>query len=263
MAITWSPIDKSNYITLSNGNLTAYSTVTNWQIARATEGKTSGKWYFEFKAEKVLSNGLGIGIMDSATVCTNNYPSTGKADLFLCDGTKWGGGGGSIPSYGTAWTANDIIGVLIDLDTSGGQISFKVNNVDKGIAFTNILSGYSPVFAAIMIYYNGSTGGTVNFGATPFTYSIPSGYMAYEPQFKYLLQQGSNIYSIKASDYSKIGQTPINRQQFIDYGVDDKSIINIPQSVNTSHGIDKGALGSGKYFSNPFNSNYKTINKIQ
>lgn len=45
---TWNPSDKSANVTLSNGNLTATITAnTAFYGARATIGKSSGKWYWE------------------------------------------------------------------------------------------------------------------------------------------------------------------------------------------------------------------------
>lgn len=80
---------------------------------------------------------------------------------------------------------------------------------------------------------------------------------------RFLIQQGNDIYSIKQSDFNKIGITPVTQQQFNDYGGDNKSIINISQSLNTSHGIDKGSLGNGKYFSIPIPIDFKSINIIK
>lgn len=47
MGITWNPADKTAGLTLSNGDLTATKTTTNYENVRATAGYVVGKYYWE------------------------------------------------------------------------------------------------------------------------------------------------------------------------------------------------------------------------
>lgn len=73
---------------------------------------------------------------------------------------------------GYAATANDgdVLGVLLNMDD--GEISFRVNNTNVGVAYTGI-SG--TIYAAIG-NINANHTITANFGASPFTYTVPAGY---------------------------------------------------------------------------------------
>lgn len=159
---TWNPSDKSSLAVLSNGNLTiSHVAASAHDGARATKGKSSGKWYWEQTGENI-----GIGNL-SAAVATGNYVG-GDANGwgYNSSGNKYNAGIST--AYGATFTAADTIGVALDLDN--GNLSWFKNNVFQGIAFTG-LSGTLYPFDSI---YSAITS-TTNFGATALTYTPPNG----------------------------------------------------------------------------------------
>lgn len=186
---TWNPLDKGEQITLSNGNLTADFPFGAQDIARSTISKTSGKWYWEYYINNISTdfplaeNTIGLGI------------ATNDASLGIDLGDDFYGWAyrlttGSLAltpiarfhaslsyTYGTVFTEGDTIGVALDMDS--GSITFYLNNVAQGVAYTDLLDAVSPIFAAIGVQF-GDDGIiatlTANFGATTFAYSPPAGY---------------------------------------------------------------------------------------
>lgn len=197
--ITWNPLDKHTTWTLSNGNLTAKksSTGTSWTSVRATEGKSSGKWYWEIKVDVVgLYVNIGVGTLSSSlNTGTNIAPLNRKSyDLrgYVSDPANL--------SYGSTYTAGDTIGIKLDMDI--GTIEFLKNGTSQGVAFSDLLS-LGIVFPFITDYGTGVPQVTANFGATPFAYPIPQGYYSYDGNQhnvnfnKILLSSGDKIKSIK------------------------------------------------------------------
>ena len=70
MALTWNPDDKNANITLSNGDLTATAVGTSHKSIRATESKSSGKWYWEYTITVGGTQYHGIGL---STAALNSY----------------------------------------------------------------------------------------------------------------------------------------------------------------------------------------------
>jgi hypothetical protein len=126
MATTWNPADKGAQITLSNGNLTAEA--VNWptyQSVRATESKSSGKWYWEAyvdnKAYQVL-----VGVANSSANVSARAGSDANGWVYKSlNGDKFNNNVST--AYGATFTTGDIIGVALNLDT--GKIWFAKNNV--------------------------------------------------------------------------------------------------------------------------------------
>lgn len=167
--ITWDTINIGTGITLSNGNLTAVipSTVST---VRATKGKMVGKWYWEVKVDVVGFALIGIVNKDTSLSVGNFTQLTTK--YYYYNGNKYAGA----TAYGASYTTGDTISVLLDLDI--GTIEFYKNGVSQGVAFTDVKT-LGEVFPAITNGSGGSNTTTTNFGATPFTYVIPSGYLPY------------------------------------------------------------------------------------
>lgn len=168
---TWNPSDKSATITLSGGNLLATSDGSVVDSVRSTIGKSSGKWYWEIELTTFVVDSMAIGIRTSAeslaTLCGDTtggfgYNEFGEKRTNAVD-----------TSYGIALAPGDIVGVAMDLDV--GTLSFLVNNSSQGVAFTGI-----PAATYYACYSSGFSTNeiTANFGATGFTYTPPSGYIA-------------------------------------------------------------------------------------
>ncbi|WP_236883229.1 hypothetical protein [Clostridium botulinum] len=90
-------------------------------------------------------------------------------------------------------------------------------------------------------------------------------------EYKYLLEQENQYYSLK-SEFYKDGQfqpiTELNGKEtliqsdFETYGIDDLNLLTKPINIEIANGIDKGSLKSGKYFEIKLNNNFKKINDI-
>jgi len=171
---TWNPADKGTRAVLSNGDLTLQPSLGWWAGARTTISKSSGKWYWEFVPNGVAGGGVTIGAGNTSATLE---------DYLGIDAGGWSlyGGGTKIhnnvqtPWYSSVINSWDTIGVLMNMDA--WEISVRVNNVDTWVMFSGLTGN-------IFAMYNGlnnvgvSNGWVANFGATPFAYSVPSGYNA-------------------------------------------------------------------------------------
>lgn len=167
--ITWDTVNIGTGATLSNGNLTAVVSGTVSTV-RATRGKMVGKWYWEVKVDVVGYALIGIVNKDTSLSVSNFTQLTTK--YYYHNGNKYAGA----TAYGASYTTGDTISVLLDLDI--GTIEFYKNGVSQGVAFTDVKT-LGEVFPAITNGSGGSNTTTTNFGAIPFTYAIPSGYLPY------------------------------------------------------------------------------------
>lgn len=171
---TWNPSDKGTGITLSGNDLTAAANTTGWHGVRSTVSKTSGKWYWEITVNATAEHMNGIA-NSSVTLDrgSGNYAdeTSGNVYLYWTDGTKTSGGS-SAPAYGATYASGDVIGVAMDMD--GGTITFYKNNSSQGQAFSGITGTRYAFFGS----GSSSTSVTANFGASAFTYAVPSGYNA-------------------------------------------------------------------------------------
>ncbi len=172
---TWSPLAGTN-VTLSNGNLDCSLSTGTTSKARATIAVTSGKYYWEitFKSGQY---GM-IGISDASLAGSQISYAAGVLNYYVQTGTLYGDVGGSFSdtSYGSALSANDVLGVALDMDN--GNVRFIKNGSDTfGNANTSTLVGKT-----IMPHLGEAGGATfvteANFGQRPFAYSAPSGYKA-------------------------------------------------------------------------------------
>lgn len=181
---TWNPSDKEASVVLSNGNLTALATATGgYNGVRSTVGVSSGKWYWE-----VTYDAIGIGnytqnqCVAPSTVSLSNSPHNGDVySYYAANGYKTCIGG-VFMVYGSNWYhVGDVIGTALDMDE--GKLWWSKNGVWQ--ASGNPVTGANPacdglsgtLYAMWTEYkYNGK--GTANFGASPFSYSVPIGFNA-------------------------------------------------------------------------------------
>lgn len=188
MSVTLNPSDKSTHLTLSNGNLTvAPDGNSSNHVVRATTSQSTGKWYWEVTAGGGSSGGTRVGIGPASFALDNSnlgntstswgYGTTGSVS------TNNGGAGGSF----AGWNTGDVVGVAIDL--TGGKIYFSKNgtwgNSADPAAGTGGLGpgsgGLTGVtqFAIIEFGSGGTPNATINFGATAFAHTAPTGFAAY------------------------------------------------------------------------------------
>lgn len=187
--VTWSTSGshKSADITLSNGNLTAESSLTTTQkkCVRASSGKTAGCWYWEITFTQTTNTndhhiGIGDGGFDLETFLGGSANSAG---------TEFNGGDSTFETGSYTKLNNSPmgsvaqgtkIGCALDMDLgmfwySKNGVWFGNPTVRTGAIFTGITG---TCYAAIDV--RGSDGGTLggdkltaNFGATGFTYTPP------------------------------------------------------------------------------------------
>lgn len=206
---------------LTNGNLT----VTNTSVSgiRATHGKSSGKWYWEVR-------------LDSGNVATHIGVSNRDFLITSFDGKNnhwrswYVGSSNRYPEgtpYGTPWIVGNIIGVALDLDN--GTLEFYKNGASMGISHTNVKE-LGEVYPTIYGVSTTSKTVTVNFGATPFAYSIPSNSYPYNVNVvsKSLVHHNSTYKHYTNNQWHSLPSSP-TEQDYLDYGMDDLSII--PESA--------------------------------
>jgi hypothetical protein len=168
---TLNPLKNSG--TLTNGNLDFV--VVSGDSSRtifSTFGVSSGKWYFEMtvgSAQNSYYPGIGVNT-DLGLPTTSQSGDTAAGYMYLANGQKYNGG--SLTGYGSAFTTSGtVVGVALNMDT--GTITFYVNGVSQGQAFSGITGTAVPVIVG-----NTSASGSVNFGQRAFAYTAPSGFKA-------------------------------------------------------------------------------------
>ena len=182
---TWNPLDKSAKIALTNNNLTASSTYISspaWAKARATVGKSAGKWYWEIKITQIQDNWMDFGVTLSSTALNElvgdsafgwsritQYPSN---PIIYPSGKNHDG---NRIQMGGAIQQNDVIGIALDMDA--GTIATYLNGVAEGILYSGI-SGIQYPAVGLNPAAGNTQSITANFGETPFAYSVPSGFNA-------------------------------------------------------------------------------------
>lgn len=176
---TWNPNDKSSSVSLSNSDLTIDITSTNsYKSAKSIYYSSTSKWYWEVTINVDGPDHMLVGVANSSA-SVENYCGV--------DTNGWGYYGfngnlyynGSPTAYGNQYRAGDIVGVALDMDN--GEVYFSVNGTWQNSsdpvsrtapAFTGI-SG--DIYAMCSLYLTGQQL-TANFGASSFSYTVPSGF---------------------------------------------------------------------------------------
>ena len=163
-------IGTSGTETFSHGNLKITATPGDSTRSRylfGTIGVSSGKWYYEMKADNT-AGGISVGFAprqfaDEITSIEARYLNNGSIRV---NGTTY--------SSLATFTNNDLIGVALDLDNN--RVQFYKNGDRVGLRYP-ITGGYT-YLPLIVIPATGtsSTAATFNFGQNRFSYPIPSGY---------------------------------------------------------------------------------------
>lgn len=171
---TWNPSDKSSQVTLSGGNLITAGTANGvWGSVRATKSDSSSKRYFEIVINAIdgSSGGLMIGIGDA----TANLSSYCGSDMH---GWSWqptvgAGSQGLIyhnavnSAYGSKISVlGTVVGILFDFAT--GNLTYYVNGVSQGNAYTGIAAGtYLPMISC----FNTTVQQTARFNNASWTHA--------------------------------------------------------------------------------------------
>ncbi len=172
--VTWNPMDKGSGVTLSNGNLTATISGLSSGV-RASLGKSSGKWYWEYTIDTMRNDEVGIANKSTKASWIYNGAYGDTAKLYSYRGSIYPNGHAATPQ-----SNNSIIGIALDMDNR--QITFYCNGVVQGDS-VDISKMASEVYPFIVNNSSHSSSKiTANFGATSFLYSIPNGYLPYESE---------------------------------------------------------------------------------
>jgi hypothetical protein len=199
---TWNPLDNHFAAsTFSEGNLALTSGSSNETYNTSTFGLTAGKWYAELKHNGGSATPYRqlFGITQNPTDATGQYLGSDNDDswgYYDNDGKVYHNNSDSVASYDT-WTANDIIGLALDLDNN--RLYFAKNGTWQGSSDptdgTNAISidaNYT-YFIAWGDATSNTNNSIVNFGNPPyanssdaadangygaFEYAPPSGYLA-------------------------------------------------------------------------------------
>lgn len=181
VTVTLNPADKSADVTLSNNNLTAVASGSNWQSARggSTTGKSSGKWYWEVQFVST-GNRAGIG---NASATLMDYPG---ADI-----NGWGVDQFTGQSYHSATPsaftstipAGEWVGFALDM--GAGTCLVYRSGASVGTLASSLTGTIYPMVGP---FSNPALSVTVNFGASPFANAIPSGFAAFQTVYASGLQ---------------------------------------------------------------------------
>lgn len=179
----WNPKD-GDFVdyAFSNNNMVATKTgsTTNGNL-RSNTSKSAGKLYFEVSNATSAAN-LLVGIETLAEI---NYPGSSNGySYYATTGNRFANG--AQLAYGATFTAGDLIGVAIDF--ANGKIFFSKNGTWQNSGDPVAGTGYAATGISGTYYIGigrGTTGGiavstNLNTGATPFAYTPPSGYSAWD-----------------------------------------------------------------------------------
>jgi len=183
---TWNPLLVPAAASYSNGNLEG-TTSTSGNMLGSTIAVSSGKFYCEITP---LTTPCCIGIVRPGEVreIGNNSESFGYTN----SGDKRTNNSGS--SYGSSYSANDVIGIALDLDA--GTLVFYKNGVSQGTAFSSLTGAYS---FAISRFSPTEISAIANFGQRPFAYQAPSGFRPLATPFlpTPAIEDGSDYMDVK------------------------------------------------------------------
>ncbi len=175
---TWNPSDKSGYVTLSSGNLTAASTTTEYGGVRCTSYKASGKWYWEVTVTTLLeTSGSEVGVGTSGVSLGFRIGTDANGWSWQVNGNY--GHNNSFTGAGVSLADGDVAQIALDLDN--GKLWFGKNGTWNGSG--DPAAGTNPVYTGIsgniypMIQEYGTNSWTTNFGQSAFSYSEPSGFI--------------------------------------------------------------------------------------
>jgi hypothetical protein len=169
----------NNAFPLSNGNLDATSpNDANYYNAIASIPFVAGsKFYCEVTCNTLAVAGDGyIGLWTVDSVNTGSFPAGANTGTYRGNGNITNLSGTN-QTAGSSWTANDVIGIAVDVDA--GTVRFYKNGVAQGanpsFSFT---AGTSVYLRLGTDNSSGVTAFSCNFGQRPFAYTAPSGFKA-------------------------------------------------------------------------------------
>jgi hypothetical protein len=174
---TWNPADKDASVSLSGGDLTAAWSLSSQKAVRATQGKSSGKHYWEITYNGATNIYCGVG---TAAAALSAYIGSEAASYGYFEDVPRLYNNGGYTSYGLSLSNGDVLMIALDMDN--GKIWFGKNGTwfasgDPEAGTNPAATGLSGAFYPMASGLTGSNL-TANFGASAFAYSVPSGFGA-------------------------------------------------------------------------------------
>ena len=188
--ITFDPTTASANITLSGGNLTATATGSGEIAAFSTYAMVTGKYYFEFTINSAASINTMCGVSQITTTTAELNGSGGNyfAVYKYANGDCFVGSSGSpvFTSIG-AFTTGIVVGVALDLTDNRAWLKVGTGfwNGNSSATPTTATTGYdisalvgtNGLCAIVSFNASSSESITANFGASSYTYSMPTGFV--------------------------------------------------------------------------------------
>lgn len=180
----WDTEFRHSTVTLSDNYLSATAPKETYRGVRCKKSHTTGKYYFEFTRKTVPDSEYPIVGLAKSTA--NNQNDVWLSDTwFWIDYWLFENGVNQI-TWGR-YITNGINAIAVDLDA--GKIWFYSETGSEWHNGGNPAAGTNPsftnVFGTVYPIFNSGFGSTypsavtANFGATPFTHTIPSGFSAW------------------------------------------------------------------------------------
>jgi hypothetical protein len=144
------PLNSGSNNTFSEGNLKVTNTSGGCSALGTMSLVTGHKWYFEGKVTGSGNNWIGIIEENNYTDSANTNSSiagSGSFNTYLYGYNGYIYHGSSSTSTGATITTDDIIGVLVDLESATNTIQFYKNGSAQGSAFNLTGTGinYTPM----------------------------------------------------------------------------------------------------------------------
>ncbi len=177
---TWNPSDKDAGITLSGGNLTT----TGSGGARTTASVSTGKAYWEILCNQISGENSvsGPGYTDAATSFATSRSNGIINCVFLPNGNINNGSGATV---GAGFANGDTLCVAVDFGAkkswfrkNGGNWNNSGSN-DPTTGVGGVSFGNTGPYFALVNGSDGSTSYTANFGASSFSFTMPSGFTSW------------------------------------------------------------------------------------
>lgn len=180
---TWNPADKIAGGTLSNGNLTATSTVV-----RSVASQTTGKYYWEYCPNVVFATSWAAGIANSSANLSTVNGTSANACFATYTGNVWLNGGLLGPNLGTL-PIGSAARLCVALDLTNKRIWYRSSpagqwnasgtaNPATNVGGVDISVITSTGIYALFAFASGSDECIANFGDSAFSGVAPAGYTA-------------------------------------------------------------------------------------
>lgn len=187
-AVTWNPSDKTSNLTLSNGNLTAVSANGAICGVRSTTSHTTGKFYWEVSIDiddgSVSGYAIGVAALTGSSSLT--AADAGNDIYFNTSGAVFILGSNTFNFPNSISGVGHVIQLAIDVDNRLMWVKGNISTTWNGSGASNdpatgiggqSLPATGAIFAGVYIQAAAASAQiTVNFGATSYANSPPSGY---------------------------------------------------------------------------------------